>query len=247
MAFYGHPYGVIDFDGSQGTVAGINAYLAAYDAVFNGSTYANAVADYPSEGWGTYGGAIGLPIGSGGSTQWTLAVSSPNVYSGGMANGFKLVFNTPVRAVGMYLSGIYGYPAYYHEIFGKFADNTPFSYRIEDAALADVADFANIDNLLNGFFGLKNDIGISELDFASTHDYTGVDDIYFTGSAVIVPTTPGPKGVPSSEIPDIATPMNPDGPLGHLEEDVGGEVPEPSTLLLLLPLIAAGIWRMRKK
>ncbi len=225
MHFDNHNFGVVDFEGSQSSVTGVNNYLAGFDAAlgqFNGSFF------------GT--GSIGNPV-----SGFAAPISGSNYLGGGSSPGtnFIIEFNTPVKSVGAFLSGWIsnaGDPRFGNTPGGIF-EITSASGAV--TAFNPIALIGNSLNNFNGFIGATDEDGISKIQFYWNRDFAGIDNIYFGNN-----TTPtgvnGPTNVPLSQASTFPLPS-----LNSSENFSGQAIPEPSNILLMG--VAVGLLLYRRK
>ncbi len=197
MAFDNQNFGLIDFDGDQDSYAAINTYLSNYDAALTGGSFGDGqiVASY----------------------SWGHGVPTSNFLVGDNAY-IKINFNTPIHAVGLFLSW-YNTNRYNFKV--TLSDGTSYSYNDIDANLP------STPYAINGFMGLTSDIGISYFEYNFNSDKMAIDSIYFGNTVSLDGLEEGPKNIPDAQADTIPLP-------NYNASSSSSAVPEPMTIGLLI-------------
>ncbi len=184
LRFDNQSFGVVDFEGTQSSVSGIDAHLANFGA----QTI-------------SVSGSIGSGIGG-----LASPISGSNMISAG-AGSFGVSFDAPVRAAGAFIIGAEGGGG--SPFSGDVAtiiivksgngSTTTFNY-------LDLFSPASPPASVNGFFGVLDEVnGISEITFVWNRDSSGIDDLYFANTTDDTVGN-GPTNVPFSQIGTIPLP-----------------------------------------
>lgn len=206
MNFDQQNFGLIDFEGGQSTITGINDYLSDYNAELiqhNGSYLGTA--------------SIGTAVPS-----YTTPISGTNYLGGGASSGSYITirFNDPVESVGTFFAGLVGTSG------SPYSNGVASRVRVTSGdgsvnTFDPMAYLPTIEYGVNGFIGVTDAVeGISEVQFIWNRDYANLDNIYFSNNTTATGED-GPTAVPFGSESSIPLPNYSAIP-----------VPLPSTFLL---------------
>ncbi len=182
MDFDQQSFGLINFEGSQSSVSGVNSYLSTYNA---SASIGCAITNYA--------GSYFTPIGSYG------------IYDG--AGSMTIQFNTAVNAVGAFCIGWEG-----NENPETGGVGAKMRITLANGGGVYTYYYHNYSNLLisdphryNGFWGVYDSTyGIAKIEYIWNRDCSGMDNFYFGNNITLLGN--GPSNVAFSNISTIPLP-----------------------------------------